>query len=188
MHMQYGAGQAGFIATRDEEEYVMEFPSRLFGIIPTIVPGEYGFGDAAFERLSWAVREDGKEFVGTSTALWGITASVYLALMGPQGMREIGESIMLRSHYAMQKLSDLKGVSCPVFESSNFKEFIVNFDASGKSVKDINQQLLSRRIYGGLDLSDQFPELGNSALFCVTEIHMKEDIDRLIQNLEEVLA
>jgi glycine dehydrogenase subunit 1 len=187
MHMQYGGGQAGFIATRDEERFVMEFPSRLFGVVQTTVLGEYGFGDAAFDRLSWAVREEGKEFVGTSTALWGITAGVYLSLMGPHGMMEIGESIMFRSHYAMMKLSTLKGVRCPVFKSPHFKELTVNFDASGKSVREINEQLLKRGIYGGVDLSEHFPELGNSALYCITEIHTKEDIDRLILSLEEVL-
>ncbi len=74
MHMNYGGGQAGFIATRDEEKFVMEYPSRLFGIVPTEVEGEYGFGDVAYERTSFALREKGKESVGTQTALWGITA------------------------------------------------------------------------------------------------------------------
>ncbi|MCK7522234.1 MAG: hypothetical protein MZV64_33450 [Ignavibacteriales bacterium] len=66
----------------------MEFPSRLFGVATTCVEGEYGFGDVAYERTSFAVREEGKEWVGTAAALWGITAGVYLALMGPQGMVE----------------------------------------------------------------------------------------------------
>lgn len=101
MHIQFGGGQAGFIATRDEEKYVMEYPSRLFGIAPTSVPGEYGFGDVAYERTSFAVREEGKEWVGTAAALWGITAGVYLSLMGPQGMVEIGEGLISRSRYAM---------------------------------------------------------------------------------------
>lgn len=79
IRMQYGGGQAGFIATRDEEQFVMEYPSRLFGIAPTAVEGEYGFGDVAYERTSFAKREKGKESVGTQTALWGITAGVYLA-------------------------------------------------------------------------------------------------------------
>ena len=70
MHMQYGGGHAGYIATRDEEKYVMEYPSRLFGIAPTAVPGEYGFGDVAYERTSFAIREEGKEWVGTAAALW----------------------------------------------------------------------------------------------------------------------
>ena len=51
--MNYGGGQSGFMATRDEEKYVMEFPSRLFGIAPTTEPGEYGFGDVACDRTSF---------------------------------------------------------------------------------------------------------------------------------------
>ena len=97
MHMSYGGGQAGFIASRDEEKYVMQYPSRLFGIVPTCVKGEYGFGDVAYDRTSFAKREEGNEWVGTASALWGITAGVYLALMGPQGMKEIGEGILYRS-------------------------------------------------------------------------------------------
>jgi glycine dehydrogenase subunit 1 len=69
MHMQYGGGHAGYIATRDEEKYVMEYPSRLFGIAPTSIRGEYGFGDVAYERTSFAVREEGVEWVGTAAAL-----------------------------------------------------------------------------------------------------------------------
>jgi glycine dehydrogenase subunit 1 len=117
IHMQYGGGHGGFIATRDEEVYVMEYPSRLFGIAPTRVPGEYGFGDVAYERTSFAVREEGKEWVGTAAALWGITAGVYLALMGPQGMVEIGEGIMARAHYAAQRIDRVKGLKAPVFQA-----------------------------------------------------------------------
>jgi glycine dehydrogenase subunit 1 len=186
MHMQYGGGHGGFIATRDEERYVMEYPSRLFGIAPTSVPGEYGFGDVAYDRTSFAVREDGKEWVGTAAALWGITAGVYLALMGPQGMADIGEGIMIRARYAMQQMDKLKGVLAPVFRSPHFKEFTVNFDGTGKTVAEINEMLLARDIFGGKDLSGEFPELGQSALYCVTEVHTKEDIDRLVQSLKEV--
>jgi len=185
MHMQFGGGHAGFIATRDEENYVMEYPSRLFGIAPTSVEGEYGFGDVAYERTSFALREEGKEFVGTATALWGITAGVYLALMGPQGMREIGEIIMQRSHYAMLQMSKIKGVKCPIFQSTHFKEFVVNFDGTGKTVAQVNKALLTRKIFGGKDLTEEFPELGNSALYCVTEVHTKDDIDRLADALKE---
>ena len=188
MHMQFGGGQAGFIATRDEEEYVMEYPSRLFGIAPTRVPGEYGFGDVAYERTSFALREKGKEWVGTAAALWGITAGVYLALMGPQGMVEIGEGIMARSCYAMLEMNKIAGVKAPVFQSPHFKEFVVNFDDTGKTVAEINKALLARGIFGGKDLTREFPELGNSALYCVTEVHTKDNIDRLVNTLKEVLS
>ena len=86
MHIQFGGGQAGFIATRDEEKYLMEYPSRIFGITPTTVPGEYGFGDVAYERTSFAIREQGKEWVGTASALWGITAGVLPGIDGTSGV------------------------------------------------------------------------------------------------------
>jgi glycine dehydrogenase subunit 1 len=188
MHMQFGGGQAGFIATRDEEEYVMEYPSRLFGIAPTSVPGEYGFGDVAYERTSFAVREEGKEWVGTAAALWGITAGVYLALMGPRGMVEIGEGIMARARYAMLELDKIQGVKASVFQSPHFKEFVVHFDATGKTVEEINKALLARGMFGGKDLTREFPELGNSALYCVTEVHTKDDMDRLVNALKEIVT
>jgi len=188
MHMQYGGGQAGFIATRDEVEYVMEYPSRLFGIAPTRVPGEYGFGDVAYERTSFAVREEGKEWVGTAAALWGITAGVYLALMGPQGMAEIGEGIMARARYAMQRLAEIEGLKVPLFQAPHFQEFAINLDATQKSVAEVNQALLARGILGGKDLSSEFPVLGQSALYCLTEVHTQADIDRLVAALKEVVA
>jgi glycine dehydrogenase subunit 1 len=187
MHMQFGGGHAGFIATRDEEKFVMEFPSRLFGVAPTVVEGEYGFGDVAYERTSFAHREGGKEWVGTAAALWGITAGVYLALMGPQGMVEIGAGIMQRARYVMKKIAGIEGVKVLFSRSHHFKEFVVNFDGTRKTVAGINTALLARGIFGGKDLSSEFPELGQSALYCVTEVHTQTDIDRLVSELQEVV-
>ncbi|NLX61632.1 MAG: aminomethyl-transferring glycine dehydrogenase subunit GcvPA [Tissierellia bacterium] len=188
IHMNAGGGLAGFISSRDEEEYVAEYPTQLWGITETTREGEYGFGDVSFERTSYASRENAKDFLGTQTALWGITAGVYLALMGPQGMQELGEGIMQRVAYAQKKLSEIPGVKTPLFNSAHFKEFIVNFDDTGKTVAEINRKLLDFEIFGGKDLSKEFPELGNSALYCITEIHMKSDIDRLIDALKKILA
>jgi glycine dehydrogenase subunit 1 len=185
--MQYGGGHGGFIASRDEPEYVMEYPSRLFGLAPTRVPGEYGFGDVAYERTSFAVREEGKEWVGTAAALWGITAGVYLALMGPQGMAEIGKGIMARARYAMLQLADIPGVRAPGFAGPHFNEFVVDFNGTGKRVEEINRALLARGIFGGVDLSSEFPSLGQSALYCVSEVHTQREIDRLASSLKEVL-
>lgn len=187
MHMQFGGGHAGFIATRDEEQFVMEYPTRLYGIAATSVPGEYGFGEVAFERTSFTKREGGKEWVGTMANLWGITAGVYLALLGPQGMVEIGQDIMSRARYAMMELDKVKGVKAPGLQSFHFKEFVVNFDGAGKTVAEINKALLAQRIFGGHDLSHEFPELGQSALYCVTEVHTKADIDALVSALGKVV-
>jgi len=185
IHMQFGGGQAGFIATRDEERFVNEYPTRLIGLVPTIVPGEYGFGEVAMGRTSFLKREKGKEWLGTMANLWGITAGVYLALMGPQGMREIGESILARTRYAMLKLGEIKGLRVLHTQSPHFREFTLNFDQSGKTVHQINKALLKRHIFGGYDLSRHFPQLGQSALYCVTEIHTQDDIETLVNALRE---
>lgn len=188
MHMAFGGGHAGFIATRDEPRFVMEYPSRLFGIASTSVDGEYGFGDVAYGRTSFAVREAGKEWVGTASALWGITAGVYLALMGPHGMRELGESILAKSHYAARRLSRVPGVRAPRFRGPFFHEFVVDFRGTGKSVGQMNRALLRRGIFGGQDLSREFPELKGCALYCVTEVHTQADLDRLVETVQEVVA
>jgi glycine dehydrogenase subunit 1 len=188
MHQHYGGGHAGFIASADDPRIVMEYPSRLFGISPTIVPGEYGFGDVAYERTSFARREAGREWVGTAAALWGITAGVYLALMGPQGMRDLGEAMMARARYAMDRLAELRGIRVPFAGSHHGKEFVVDFNATGRTVAEVNAGLLARGILGGADLSGAFPSLGQSALYAVTEVRTQAEIDRLADAISEVLA
>ncbi|MCE7918611.1 MAG: aminomethyl-transferring glycine dehydrogenase subunit GcvPA [Chloroflexi bacterium] len=185
IHMHYGGGQAGFIASKDEERIVMEYPSRLFGVATTRVEGEYGFGDVAYERTSFAVREEGKEWVGTAAALWGITAGVYLALMGPQGMEELGRGIMQRVRYAVRKLNQVSGVKTRFSVTPHFKEFVADFNGTGRTVEQINQALLEKGIFGGKDLSAEFPSLGQCALYCVTEVHTQADMDTLANAIAE---
>ena len=188
-HAYYGGSQSGFIATRDEPKFVLEFPSRLFGLVPTRVEGEYGFGDVAYNRTSFGnLREKGKEYVGTQTSLIAIVAGVYLALMGPEGMREIGETIVQQTTYLREKLSAIPGVNPNRFDHPVFKEFVVDFSATGLTVAEINQALLEKGIFGGHDLSTDFLQLGQSALYCVTEIHRKADLDYLVSSLTKVIA
>ena len=186
--MNYGGGVAGFIASRDTEEFVAEYPSRLFGIAKTEVEGEWGFGDVYYDRTSFARRELGKEFVGTAAALWGITAGVYLALMGPKGMQDVGKTIMQNASYATKKLSAIEGIRPNILESPFFKEFIVNFDEAGLTVAEVNAALRERGIWGGKDISKEFPELGQSALYCVTEMHSKQDILALCDALAMIVG
>ena len=109
---------------------------------------------------------------------------MYLSAAGPEGMREVGELIVQRSHYAASRIGELEGFRV-VFEGF-FKEFVVNADATGKSIAEINDALLAHGIFGGKDLSSDFPELGQSALYAVTEVHTQDDIDRLVAALREV--
>ena len=194
IHMNCGGGMLGFIATRDEAKYVAEYPALMVTITRTMEEEEYGFGWCTWDRTSYSVRDDlgqirneSKDFTGTSSNLWAIGAAVYMALMGPQGFEEIGKLIIQRSHYASKLLSEIKGVKV-LLSSNSFKEFVVNFDETGKSVKAINKALLEYNIFGGKDISEEFPELGNSALYCVTEMHSQNDIEKLANTLKEVLV
>ena len=105
-NMNCGGSQSGFISTLNDPKIVLEFPSRLFGIAPTIKEGEYGFGDIAYDRTSFGdLREKGKEYVGTQTSLIAITAGVYLSLMGPKGLYELGQNIIQKGQYLVSELS-----------------------------------------------------------------------------------
>ena len=70
------------------------------------------------------------------------------------------------------------------FSGAFFNEFALEF---GKPVEDVNLYLKEQGITGGLDLEKFYPELKNCVLFCVTEIHSKENIDRLVSTLKEAL-
>jgi glycine dehydrogenase subunit 1 len=188
VHMLYSGGLCGFIASRDEPEFVAEYPYLMVSIAPGRTEGEWGFGWSTMERTSYDRRETSPDFAGTTQWLWGITAAVYLSLLGPQGLKEVGEGIIQRSHYAMQRLDAIPGVRAPLLQAPHFKEFVVNFDGTGLSVAEVNRRLRARGIFGGHDLSWEFPALGQSALYCVTEAHTQADIDRLANTLAEVIA
>jgi glycine dehydrogenase subunit 1 len=189
IHMHYGGGLAGFVASPDSEQFVSEYPMFLIGLGPTVVDGEYAFGEVVWERTSYVQRGDSKEYTGTTQNLWAIAAGAYLAMLGPHGLAELGQGIMRRARYAAQRLDALPGVRAPVLTAPFFKEFVVDFNQAGRTVAEINHGLRERGIFGGLDLSVeyQYPDLGQSALFCVTEVHTKGDIDRLADELAEVL-
>jgi glycine dehydrogenase subunit 1 len=188
IHMHYGGGLAGFVASPDDERYVSEFPTFLIGLAPTSVEGEYAFGEVLWERMSYVTRGESSEYMGTTQNLWGIVAAVYLSLLGPAGLAELGQGIMQRSQYAAARLSELPGVAAPALDAPFFKEFVVSFEGTGRSVGAINAALRERGIFGGKDLSREFPVLGQSALYCVTETHTQADVDRLVEALSEVIS
>ena len=107
--------------------------------------------------------------------------------MGPEGLREIGETMIQRCLYAIKLLNSVPGVCATRFTGPKFNEFVVDFNATGKTVAEINAFLSEKGIFGGKDLSKEFPVLGESALYCVTEIHSAEDIKTLAKAIEEAV-
>ena len=187
VHMNCGGGVGGYMASRDEEKYVREYNGFLVSVVETLTPGERAFGLASAHQTSYGMREEGKDWTGNSVYLWAIANAVYMSLLGPQGFREVGALILARSAYAATLLAAIPGVSVR-WPDGFFKEFVADFTETGKTVEQINAALRARDIFGGKDLSAELPELGQSALYCVTEIHTAEDIRRLAAAVEEAVA
>ena len=187
VHMHGGGGVGGFIASRHEERYAREYPTFLVSIAPTAVAGEHGFGLSLFHQTSYGMREEGKDWTGNSTYLWTIAGAAYMALLGPQGFVDLGRTILANAHAAAAKIGAIGGVRI-VRPGGFFKEFLVDFSATGKTVAAINAALLHHGIFGGIDLSGEGPGLDQTALYCVTEIHTEADIDQLVSALTKVLS
>lgn len=188
MTQSCGGATMGILAVNDSDRFLELMPSFLVGISNTSVPGELAFSwHTLWDRMLYTTRDHARSFTGTSSWLWGITAAVYMALLGSEGLAELGKTNMQKAYYASSKLSEIPGIKAPYFSSTHFNEFVVNFDGTGKSVAEINKALLDRKIFGGYDLSKDFPELGQSALYCVTEVHQKTDIDLLVDTLLKVI-
>jgi glycine dehydrogenase subunit 1 len=183
-HMSAGGGAGGFIASRDEERFAREYPTLNISITTTSNPGEHGFALSLSHQSSYGMREEGKDWTGNSVYLTAIANAAYMTLMGPDGFAELGELILARSHDAARRLHAIPGVSVR-WTGGFFREFVVTF--ADRTVAQVNTALLERGILGGKDLSQEFPELGQSALYAVTEIHAPDDIDRLAAALEEIL-
>ena len=185
--MNFGGPLLGIFACRDDMELIRQMPGRIISMTTTLDGKKVGFCMALQTREQHIRRERATSNICSNEALCAVVSAVYLALLGPQGLKELGEFTMCKARYAMQLLDKIGGVKAPVFKSVHFKEFTVNFDETEKTVREVHEQLLQHQVHGGKDLTKEFPELGETALYCVTETHSKEDIDRLARTLEEIL-
>lgn len=186
VHMAAGGGLGGFIASRDDARYAAQYPT-LFNSLATTIDGEMAFGMMLFHQSSYGSRDEGNDWTGNSTYLWAIAATTYMALLGPTGFREVGALLLARTRDAALALGGIPGVRV-VGGEGRFVDFIVDFNATGRRVADINKALLAHGIFGGIDLSQSFPDLGQCALYAVTEVHDADDIARLAAALTEVIA
>jgi glycine dehydrogenase subunit 1 len=186
--MNYGGPLLGIFACRDDMRLIRQLPGRTVGVTDTVDGKKKGFCMALQTREQHIRREKATSNICSNESLCAVAAAVYLALLGPRGLRELGEAILSKTHYAMQLLTRTVGVRVPMFKSAHFKEFVVNFDQARETVNDIHERLLQHRVHGGKDVSKEFPELGEAALYCVTEMHSKEDIERLAWALGTILG
>ena len=119
----------------------------------------------------------------TNEALLAVATAAYLALVGRNGLREIARKNIENMRSLSSRINSVKGFKAPRFDAHHFNEFVVTSESD--PVK-IHKALLSRGVHGGLVLDRMFPELGHSSLYATTEIHTKQDHDKLISALEGV--
>lgn len=186
-YMNFGGPLLGIFACRDDINLIRQMPGRIIGLTTTKDGSRHGFCMALQTREQHIRREKATSNICSNEALCAVASAVYMSLLGPQGLRELGEIIIYKANYAMRLLSKINGVKAPIFKSAHFKEFTVNFDDAELAAKEINKKLLQYQIHGGKDLSMEFPELGETTLYCVTEIHSKEEIERLAKALSKIL-
>ena len=186
--MACGGARLGILACRNEHKFVHSLPMLMVGILRTQVPGERAYTwHALFDRIFYGTREEARSISGTSSFLMALGAGVYMALLGPKGMRDLGVANMAKAAYAMSRLDSLAGVKAPVFSGPHFNEFLVDFSGTSKTVAEINRALLDHGILGGKDVSTELPRLGQVALYCVTENRTQSEIDRLVRSIDEVI-
>lgn len=185
-HMNYGGPLLGIFACKGDF-LLRQMTGRIIGKTTTLDGKQDAYCMALQTREQHIRREKATSNICTNEALLALAAASYMALMGPKGVQEVCATILDRSQYAMQQLRKIRGLSVPKFDAFHFMEFTVNFDGARKTVASVNDALLTAGIQGGLDVSQYFPELGQTALYCFTEVHSRNQIDMLADKLRQVL-
>jgi glycine dehydrogenase subunit 1 len=179
--LSFGGPYLGYFACR--EEYVRKIAGRIVG--ETVdKDGKRAYVMTLRPREQDIRREKATSNICTNQGLMALSATVYMCLMGKHGLRKAAELCYHKAHYAAKEIADLPGYE--VDQSRPFfNEFVVRCP---RSVSQINDRLIERGIIGGYDLGQDYPELQNHMLVCVTEMNRKDEIDALVEVLKEVGA
>lgn len=176
----FGGPFLGFMACK--KEHLRQLPGRIAGQTKD-VDGRRGFVLTLSTREQHIRREKATSNICTNQALCALRATIFLETLGHDGLREMAVQNMQKAAYAAEKLGKIEGVKAR-FEGRFFNEFVLEFPGDAGR---INDGLQAKGIVGGLDLKGYYPELANCALFCMTEVHTKKEIDRLATVLKKVL-
>jgi len=174
--MSFGGPYLGYFAIR--KKYVRKMAGRIIG--ETVdSEGKRAFVMTLRPREQDIKRERASSNICTNQGLMALAASVYLSLMGKNGMRKVAELNYHKAHYAAQCINDLENFEV-VNESPFFNEFVVK---SAFALPDVNEALMDAGIIGGYDLGQDYPHLEHHMLMCVTEMNSRSEIDMLVDVL-----
>jgi len=175
-----GGPYFGFMATR--MQYVRQMPGRIVGrTVDT--EGRPGFSLTLQAREQHIRRSKATSNICTNQGLMVTAATIYMSLLGPQGLARVAEASLRRTADLVTTLSRIAGVR-PAFTAPRFHEAVLLLD---RPVAPVLAALARRGIFGGLDLSDRYPELGHALLVCATETKLAADIDLYAGALADVM-
>ena len=180
-HLCYGGPYLGIMVCR--EEYVRKMPGRIVGET-TDRTGKRCWVLTLQTREQHIRREKATSNICTNQGLLALRASMYLAVMGPSGLKRAAELSARKAHYAAEKLGTVPGVSL-AFSGPFFKEFVVR---SKKPAGQMLDQLLERGFHAGIDLGRFYPKLADCILVAVTEKRTRQEIDGLADAFAAALA
>ena len=184
--VSFGGPTLGIFACRDDRKLIRQLPGRLIGMTTTLDEKMRGFTMVLQTREQHIRRERATSNICSNEALCAVAAAIYLVTLGPKGLRELAETCAANASYAMKRLNKIEGIKSPIFESSHFNEFTLKCDFG--SIDELNAGLLKQRVQGGKSLCGEFPQLGEAALLCTTELHKKEDIDLLVNATAKIMG
>ncbi len=174
--LNFGGPYLGIFTTR--QKYVHKIAGRIVGATKD-VDGTLAYVLTLRAREQDIRRERATSNICTNQGLMALAATVYMSLMGKQGMRKVAELCYHRAHYAADAIAKLPGYRL-LGDGPFFKEFVIQCP---RPVSAINAALRDHGIVGGYDLSNDEPQLGNAMLLAVTEMNSRAEIDRLVAAL-----
>ncbi len=176
--MSFGGPYLGFFATKDE--LIRKISGRLVG--ETVDDeGRRGYVLTLTAREQHIRRERATSNICTNQGLMALAATIYLSLLGKNGLREVASLCYHKAHYAAEQIDKIPGYEVET-GSAFFNEFMVKCP---KEPESINEYLLDEGILGGLPLESHYPELKDRMLIAVTEKNSKDSIDAFCELLEE---
>jgi glycine dehydrogenase subunit 1 len=178
--LSFGGPYLGFFAMKKED--VRKSAGRIVG--QTVdADGKRGFVLTLSTREQHIRREKASSNICSNQALNALAAAIYIAAMGKHGLRTVAELSYHKAHFAASLLSQVPGYQV-ISTWPFFKEFVVRCP---KPVAAINQFLLDEYgIVGGYDLGQDYPDLQDHTLLCVTEMNSRAEIEQLAEALEEI--
>jgi glycine dehydrogenase subunit 1 len=181
--MSDGGPALGFMAARNK--YMRLLPGRLVGqTVEESGQKQTGYVLTLQTREQHIRRERATSNICTNQSLLAVGATIYLAALGKQGFRELGELCLQKAHYAFRQITAIPGFKA-TFNGPFFDEYVITAPISTQKLQRHFEQA---GIIGGYALSKSYPDMPNDMLFCVTETRTKEDIDSLVKVLKEVQA